>query len=80
MTREEDWHLPEKYWAERRSNGRTTLWLDDVSVREFAAGIPQKTVEAWADAYATGRTAGEAVGRLVGRSQLAAELRGLLQV
>lgn len=79
MSREDDWHLPEDYWAEQRANGRTTLWLDDTCVNEFPAGIPQKAVEAWADAYATGRRAGEALGRLVGRSQLAAELRSLLK-
>ena len=30
MSREEDWHLPEDYWAERHTDGRTTLWLDDL--------------------------------------------------
>ena len=79
MTGDEDWHLPEDYWAERHTDGRTTLWLDDLYVREFAAGVPQKAIEAWADAYATGRKAGEVLGRLVGRSQLAAEFRTLLQ-
>ena len=78
MTREDDWQLPDEYWAEQHTNGRTTLWLGDVSVREFAAGIPRKAVEAWADAYATGRKAGEALGRLAGRSQLAAEFGSLL--
>ena len=79
MTSEEDWHLPEDYWAERHIGGHITLWLDDLYVREFVAGVPQKAIEAWADAYATGRKAGEALGRLVGRSQLAAEFRTLLQ-
>lgn len=79
MSREDDWQLPEDYWAERRANGRTTLWLDEICVREFGAEIPQKAVEAWADAYATGRRAGEALGRLVGRRQLAAEFRSLIE-
>jgi len=79
MTGDEDWHLPEDYWAERHTDGRTILWLDDLHVREFAAGVSQKAIEAWADAYAAGRKAGEALGRLVGRSQLAAEFRTLLQ-
>jgi len=79
MTGEEDWHLPEDYWAERHTDGRTTLWLDDLYVREFVAGVPQKAIEGWAGAYAAGRKAGEALGRLVGRSQLATEFRIRLQ-
>jgi len=79
MTGEEDWHLPEDYWAVRHTDGRTTLWLDDLYVREFTAGIPQKAIETWADTYATCHKAGEALGRIAGRSQRAAELRNLLQ-
>lgn len=79
MTGDEDWHLPDDYWAERHTDARTILWLDDLYVREFAAGVSQKAIEAWADAYAAGRKAGEALGRLAGRSQLAAEFRTLLQ-
>lgn len=79
MTGEEDWHLLEAYWAEEHTDGRTTLWLDDLYAREFAAGVPQKAIEAKVDGYAAGRKAGAALGRLVGRSQLAAEFRTLLQ-
>jgi len=32
MTGDEDRHLPEDYWAERHTDGRTTLWLDDLYV------------------------------------------------
>jgi hypothetical protein len=78
MTREDDWHLPDEYWAEHHADGRITLWLDEAAVQEFRGGTPQKAIEAWAAAYAAGLQAGEASGRLIGRAQLAAEFRTLL--
>jgi hypothetical protein len=79
MTCEDDWHLPEKYWAEQHTDGRITLWLDDLCVRAFRSGTAQMAIEAWAEAYAAGRRAGEVDGRCAGRSQLAAEFCCLLQ-
>jgi hypothetical protein len=80
MTCEEDWHLPEDYWVECRVKGGFTLHWDDLEIREFPAGTPKNTIEAWCDAYATGRRAGEAWGETRGRSALAGEFRRLLQL
>jgi hypothetical protein len=79
MTGDRDWHLPDDYWAEHHIDGRITLWLDELQVRDFRPATPQAVIEAWAEAYATGRSAGEAHGRIVGRNLLATEFRTLLQ-
>ncbi len=78
MTSEDDWTLPNDYWAERHADGRVTLWRKDHSVWDFRRGTPQKAIEAWAEAYAEGRDAGVAEGRTLGRDQLAADLRTLI--
>jgi hypothetical protein len=79
MTGERDWCLPEDYWAEHHIDGRITLWLDEIHIRDFRPDTSQAAIEAWAEAYATGRRAGEVHGRTVGRNLLAAEFRTLLQ-
>jgi hypothetical protein len=78
MTRYGDWDLPDRYWAEHHTDGRITLWLDETQVEEFCAGSAPAAIEAWAAAYAKGRSEGEASGRLAGRAQLAVEFRALL--
>lgn len=78
MTRQGDWELPDRYWAEHHIDGRITLWLDESQVEEFCAGSAQDAIEAWASAYAKGRRDGEVAGRSIGRAQLAAEFRTLL--
>jgi hypothetical protein len=58
VTSEDDWNLPDDYWAEHHADSRVTLWLDEIQVREFCRGTPQRAIETWAEAYATGRQAG----------------------
>lgn len=78
MITEEDWTLPDHYWAERHMDGRVTLWRNDSNLWDFRPGASQKAVEAWAQAYDQGRSAGVAEGLALGRTQLATELRTLI--
>jgi hypothetical protein len=38
MTSEDDWTLPDDYWAEHHADGRVTLWRKDRSVCDFRRG------------------------------------------
>lgn len=80
MTRDGDWELPDRYWAEHHTDGRITLWFDEIQVEEFCPKSSQSAIEAWASAYAKGRRDGETAGRSMGRAQLATEFRTLLAV
>jgi hypothetical protein len=76
----EDWHLPELYCSDTHINGHVTLSRDGIAVKDFGATVPKHAIEAWATAYECGHRQGQLTEHEQGRSQLATELRQLLQV
>jgi hypothetical protein len=76
----EDWHLPELYCSDTHINGHVTLSRHGIALKEFLATVPKPAIEAWASAYECGHRQGHMTGLEQGRSELATELRQLLQV
>ena len=77
---EQDWDLPEGFTSETQRDGRVTLRRHGVIAGEFPMLTPRTTIGSWASAYEAGHIQGEKTGARQGRSQLAGELRTLLQI
>jgi len=76
----DDWHLPGNYWVECKLNGSVVLFWNDLRIWDFPPSTARRAIEAWCHAYETGRQAGLKNGIACGRSELATELRRLLQL
>ena len=77
---EQDWDLPEGFTSETQRDGRVTLRRHGVIAGEFPMLTPRAAIGSWASAYEAGHVQGEKTGVAQGRSQLAGELRTLLQI
>jgi hypothetical protein len=77
---EPDWDLPEGFTSETQRDGRVTLRRHGVIAGEFPMLTPRTAIVSWASAYELGRVQGEKTGAAQGRTQLATELRTLLQI
>ena len=80
MIPDDDWQLPPDYGAECQPNGSVILFRGDLRIRGFPCNAGKRAIEAWADAYETGRKAGHQHGLIQGRRALATELRALVQL
>jgi hypothetical protein len=76
----QDFDLPEGFTSETQGDGRVTLRRHAVIAGEFPMLTPRAAIGSWASAYEAGHVQGEKAGVAQGRSQLAGELRTLLQI
>ncbi|MCB8882912.1 hypothetical protein ACELLULO517_21880 [Acidisoma cellulosilytica] len=77
---EPDQDLPEGFASDTHRDGRVTLRRHGVIAGEFPMLTPRAVIGSWASAYEAGHVQGEKTGFAQGRSQLAGELRNLLQI
>ena len=77
---EPDYDLPQGFTSETLRDGRVTLRRHGVIAGEFPMLTPRAAIGLWASAYEAGHVQGEKTGAAQGRSQLAGELRTLLDV
>jgi hypothetical protein len=75
-----DWDLPEGFTSETQRDGRVTLRRHGVVAGESPMLTPRGAIGSWASAYEAGHVQGEKTGAAQGRTQLAGELRTLLQI